>query len=300
MIDNIKQWFLSGRTWVLGLPYMWLLAFLILPFFIILKISFSEMALSIPPYVSIVSVQNFIVNLHINLNNYVTLFTDPFYISAYWHSLKIAFFSTLGCLIIGYPMAYCIARANIKYRSFLLMLVVLPSWTSFLLRVYAWMGILQETGYLNQLLMALHITDAPIQFLYTDFAIYLGIIYAYLPFMVLPLYVSISKIDWSLLKAAADLGARPWTAFWRITVPLTFTGILTGSLLVFIPVVGEFVIPDLLGGSGTHMIGRVLWQEFFNNRDWPLSAAIATLMLILLLVPIYIFTRVEKSNEGAR
>jgi putrescine transport system permease protein len=179
------------------------------------------------------------------------------------------------------------------------MLVILPSWTSFLLRVYAWMGILQETGYLNQLLLTLNIIDTPVKFLYTDFAIYLGIIYAYLPFMVLPLYVAISKIDWSLLKAAADLGARPWTAFWRITVPLTYSGILTGSLLVFIPVVGEFVIPDLLGGSGTHMIGRVLWQEFFNNRDWPLSAAIATLMLILLLLPIYIFTRVEKNNAGA-
>lgn len=296
MMAHIKQWFSSSRTWVLGIPYAWLLAFLILPFLMILKISFSEMALSLPPYLPLFTVQDFMVTLHVNLNNYGILFTDSFYISAYWNSLKIAFFSTLGCLLIGYPMAYCIARANVSYRSFLLMLVILPSWTSFLLRVYAWMGILQETGYLNQLLLTLNIIHTPIQFLYTDFAIYLGIIYAYLPFMVLPIYVSISKIDWSLLKAAADLGARPWTAFWRITVPLTFTGILTGSLLVFIPVVGEFVIPDLLGGSGTHMIGRVLWQEFFNNRDWPLSAAIATLMLVLLLLPIYLFTRVEKNN----
>ncbi|MFA6037756.1 MAG: ABC transporter permease subunit [Legionellales bacterium] len=298
MSARIKQWLFSGSTWILGIPYAWLLAFLIVPFLIILKLSFSEMALSLPPYLPLVTIQDFVVTLHVNLNNYQTLFLDPFYVSAYWNSLKIAFFSTLGCLLIGYPMAYCIARANPTYRSLLLMLVILPSWTSFLLRVYAWMGILQETGYLNQLLLALNIVDTPVKFLYTDFAIYLGIIYAYLPFMVLPIYVSISKIDWSLLKAAADLGARPWTAFWRITVPLTYTGILTGSLLVFIPVVGEFVIPDLLGGSGTHMIGRVLWQEFFNNRDWPLSAAIATLMLILLLLPIYIFTRVEKNNAG--
>ncbi len=299
MMTQIKDWLLSGRTWVLGIPYLWLILFLILPFLIILKISFSEMVLSLPPYAPLISLQDFMINLHINLNNYRILLLDPFYVSAYWNSLKIAFFSTMGCLLIGYPMAYCIARANVTYRSLLLMLVILPSWTSFLLRVYAWMGILQENGFLNLLLMKLNLINTPVQFLYTDFAIYVGIIYAYLPFMILPIYVSISKIDWSLLKAAADLGARPWTAFWRITVPLTMTGVLTGSLLVFIPVVGEFVIPDLLGGSGTHMIGRVLWQEFFNNRDWPLSAAIATLMLILLLLPIYIFTRVEKNNGGA-
>ncbi|HLF67605.1 MAG TPA: ABC transporter permease subunit, partial [Gammaproteobacteria bacterium] len=260
--------------------------------------SFSEMALGLPPFTPLFELSDAVITLNINLRNYLTLVSDPFYASAYWNSLKIAFFSTLGCLLIGYPMAYCIARAKPTLRSLLLALVILPSWTSFLLRVYAWMGILQETGYLNQLLMKLHIISAPIQFLYTDFAIYLGIIYGYLPFMVLPIFVSIAKMDWLLLKAASDLGARPWTAFWRITLPLTLPGILTGSLLVFIPAVGEFVIPDLLGGSGSNMIGRVLWQEFFNNRDWPLSAALATLMLLLLLLPIYIFTRAEK-NTGA-
>jgi putrescine transport system permease protein len=298
MITKLKQWLLAERTYVVGIPYLWLLLFLVLPCLIILKLSFSSMVLGLPPYAPLLELNDFMMTLHINLSNYHTLFIDPFYASAYWHSLKIAFFSTLGCLLIGYPMAYCIARANTLTRSLLLTLVILPSWTSFLLRVYAWMGILQDSGYLNQLLMKLHIISSPIQFLYTDFAIYLGIIYAYLPFMVLPIFVSIAKMDWQLLKAASDLGARPWKAFLRITLPLTMPGILTGSLLVFIPAVGEFVIPDLLGGSGSNMIGRVLWQEFFNNRDWPLSAALATLMLLLLLLPIYIFTRAEK-NTGA-
>lgn len=296
---RLKSFLLSGRTWVLGVPYAWLWLFLALPFLIIFKLSFSEVSFGLPPYEPLLKIQDLVVHVTVNLNNYATLFQDPFYVAAYLNSLKVAFFSTIGCLIIGYPMAYCIARAQGVWRHLLLTMVILPSWTSFLLRVYAWMGILQEQGVLNQLLLKLHLISAPVQFMYTDFAIYLGIIYAYLPFMVLPLYVSITKMDWQLLQAAADLGARPMTAFLRITLPLTFSGIVTGSSLVFIPAVGEFVIPDLLGGSSSKMIGRVLWQEFFSNRDWPVSAALAVIMLILLLIPIYLFSRHEqKRQEG--
>lgn len=297
-IKRIKTWLATGRTWVLGVPYLWLILFLVVPFVIIFKLSFSEMTIGMPPYTPFFTINDFIVNLHINFNNYFAVFFDGYYAAAYLNSLKVALISTLGCLLIGYPMAYCIARVEGSWRSLLLMLVVLPSWISFLLRVYAWMGILQDNGLVNQFLMYLGLIKEPIQFMYTSFAIYLGIIYAYLPFMVLPVYVSVSKMDWTLLNAAADLGARPWQAFRRITLPLTMGGIISGSLLVFIPAVGEFVIPDLLGGSSANMIGRVMWQEFFANRDWPLSAALATVMLLILLIPIYIFSRVEQKQQS--
>jgi putrescine transport system permease protein len=299
MIRKAINILLLGRTYVLGIPYLWLLIFLLLPMLIVFKLSFSEMKIGLPPYASLVSIQDFIVTLKINLGNYQFLFDDPFYASAYVNSLKVAAISTFICLLIGYPMAYCIARAPGQWRPILLTLVVLPSWTSFLLRIYAWMGILQETGYLNQFLLAIGVVQQPIQFLYTDFAVYLGIVYGYLPFMVLPLYVAITKMDWDLLKAAADLGAKPWKAFLRVTLPLTKTGIIIGCLLVFIPAVGEFVVPDLLGGSSSSMIGRVMWQEFFANRDWPLAAALALVMILMLMIPIYYFTRIEKRVEDA-
>lgn len=294
---RIKTWLLTAKTWILGIPYLWLSLFLVLPFLMVFKISFSEMAFGMPPYDPLMVINDFVVDFHINLNNYRTFFLDDFYVTSYLNSLKVAAFSTIGCLLIGYPMAYTIARCDTLMRSVLLTMVVLPSWTSFLLRVYAWMGILQENGTLNQFLMYIGLIDTPIQFLYTEFAIYLGLIYAYLPFMVLPLYVSLSKMDWSLLQAAADLGARPFKAFIRITLPMTMPSIITGSLLVFIPTVGEFVVPDLLGGSSSKMIGRVVWAEFFTNRDWPLAAALATVMLLILLIPIYYFTRVERKQE---
>lgn len=297
-LARTKKWLSTGRTWVLGIPYFWLMLFLVVPFVIIFKLSFSEMTIGMPPYTPFFTINDLIVNLHINFNNYFSVFFDGYYLAAYLNSLKVALISTLGCLLIGYPMAYCIARVEGTMRSLLLMLVVLPSWISFLLRVYAWMGILQDNGLINQFLMYIGVIDTPIQFMYTSFAIYLGIIYAYLPFMVLPVYVSVSKMDWTLLNAAADLGARPWQAFRRITLPLTMRGIISGSLLVFIPAVGEFVIPDLLGGSSSNMIGRVMWQEFFANRDWPLSAALATVMLLILLIPIYIFSRVEQKQQS--
>lgn len=294
---RIKEWLLTAKTWILGIPYLWLSLFLVLPFLMVFKISFSEMAFGMPPYDSLLTFNDYVLDVHINLNNYRTFFLDDFYVTSYLNSLKVAAFSTIGCLLIGYPMAYTIARSGTLMRSVLLTMVVLPSWTSFLLRVYAWMGILQENGTLNQFLMYIGLIQTPIQFLYTEFAIYLGLIYAYLPFMVLPLYVSLSKMDWLLLQAAADLGARPFKAFIRITLPMTMPSIITGSLLVFIPTVGEFVVPDLLGGSSSKMIGRVVWAEFFTNRDWPLAAALATVMLLILLIPIYYFTRVERKQE---
>lgn len=296
-IHAIKSWFVAPRTWVYGIPYVWLLVFLLLPMAIIFKLSFSEMVIGLPPYAPLFSFHDWVLNVHINLSNYYAVFMDGFYLSAYLNSVKIAFFATLGTLLLGYPMAYCIARADNGLRSLLLALVILPSWISFLLRVYSWMGILQDNGVLNQVLMFVGLIDEPVQFLYTEFAIYLGIIYGYLPFMVLPIYVSIAKMDWSLLEAASDLGARPLKAFMRVTLPLTLPGIITGSMLVFIPAVGEFVIPELLGGSSSNMIGRVMWQEFFSNRDWPLSAALATVMLVILLVPIYIFSRSERKQQ---
>lgn len=294
---RINQNWRKVRSFVLAIPYVWLLAFLLFPALIIFKLSFSAMALGLPPYEPLFTFADRIVNVHINLNNYYFLFTDSFYLSSLVNSVKMAAVATLFSVFLAYPMAYCIARVENGIRSFLLMLVVLPSWTSFLLRIYAWMGILQENGFLNQLLLKLGLISTPVQFMYTDFAVYLGIVYGYLPFMVLPIYVSLTKMDWTLLHAAADLGARPWQAFWRITLPLTLPGVLTGSLLVFIPAVGEFVIPDLLGGSSSKMIGRVVWQEFFSNRDWPLAAALATMILVILLIPIYIFTRQERKAE---
>jgi len=227
----------------------------------------------------------------LHLNNYTFLFTDPLYVSAYLYSLKVAAVSTLFCLLLGYPMAYVIARAAGTWRSVLLMLIVLPFWTSFLLRVYAWIGLLKHNGVINNILLYLGVIHQPLTMLQTDFAVYVGIVYSYLPFMILPLYANLEKHDAALLEAAADLGARPLTAFLRVTLPQSVPGILAGCLLVFIPAVGEYVVPSLLGRTDQLMIGRVLSDEFFENRDWPLASAVAILMLVLLVVPIMLFQR---------
>jgi len=281
----------SGRIILISIPFLWFVFFLFIPFAIVFKISFSEIATAIPPYTKLLSTINDTIQLTLSLGNYIFLFTDSLYATAYLNSIKIAFFSTLLCLLIGYPMAYAIARTESPTRNLLLMLVVLPSWTSFLIRVYAWIGILKNNGLLNNLLLSLGIINEPLQLLHTNFSVYLGIVYAYLPFMILPLYANLVKLDYSLLDAASDLGARPWKSFLTITLPLSLAGIISGSMLVFIPVVGEFVIPDLLGGPDTLMIGKVLWQEFFNNRDWPVASAVAVIMLLLLIVPILLFNR---------
>lgn len=289
-MKRLRQLF-PGRQLVVGIPFVWLLLFFLLPFAIVLKISFSEAAVAIPPYTEIFTYVDQQLKILANLNNYVFLGQDALYLSAYLGSLKIATVGTLLCLLIGYPMAYAIARASKEMQTVCLLLIMMPTWTAILIRVYAWMGILGNNGLLNGLLQGLGLIDEPLRILNTDLAVYIGVVYAYLPFMVLPLYANLVKHDPSLLEAAADLGAHPLASFWRITVPLSKNGIVAGCMLVFIPVVGEFVIPELLGGPETLMIGKVLWQEFFNNRDWPVAAALAVVMLAILLVPIILLNR---------
>nr|WP_115719552.1 ABC transporter permease subunit [Gallaecimonas mangrovi] len=289
----------KARSWVMNLPFFWLLLFFAVPFVIVLKISFSEAALAIPPYEPLLSWADDTLNIKINLGNFTWLASDSLYFAAYFSSLKIAFFSTLLCLLVGYPMAYAIAQAKPTAQPGLLLLVMLPSWTSFLIRIYAWIGILKNNGLLNNLLMWLGIIDQPLHILNTNIAVYIGIVYAYLPFMILPLYANLSRHDQSLIEASSDLGARSWTSFLTITLPLSKSGIIAGSMLVFIPVVGEFVIPELLGGPKTLMIGKVLWNEFFANRDWPVASALAVVMLALLCIPIALFNHYQSKELEA-
>ena len=284
----------AGRRLVAGIPILWLLLLFLIPFLIVFRISFSEVRLAIPPYTPLIAWHHGTPTLELHGSAYSFLFTDPLYVSSYLYSLKVAAVSTLCCLLIGYPMAYAIARARPATRSVLLMLIVLPFWTSFLLRVYAWIGLLKNNGVINNVLLYLGVIHQPLALLQTDFAVYVGIVYSYLPFMILPLYTNLEKHDATLLEAAADLGARPLRAFLAITLPQSLAGILAGSLLVFIPAVGEYVIPTLLGRTDQLMIGRVLSDEFFENRDWPVASAVAILALLLLVVPIMLFQRLER------
>jgi putrescine transport system permease protein len=288
-----------GRGWVVALPYVWLLLFFVIPFVIVLKISFSDIDLAIPPYKPLLEWgAKHALTIKLNFDNYAFLFTDSLYLHAFANSVKVAFISTVFCLLVGYPMAYGIARANPNTRNVLLLLVILPFWTSLLLRVYAWIGLLKANGVINNVLMSLGIINEPLTMLYTPFAMYVGIVYSYLPFVILPLYSNLEKMDWQLLEAAQDLGCRPWQAFYKITLPLSRNGILAGSMLVFIPATGEFVIPALLGGPNALMIGRVLWDEFFANRAWPVASAVAILMLILL-VPFMMWYQSVQARESA-
>lgn len=286
-----------GRL-VIIIPYVWLLFFFLVPFIIVFKISLSQTATAMPPYTPVLDFRDGISGFfagfgELNFDNYVWLTQDALYFNAYLSSVIIAAISTLLTLLVGYPIAYGMARAPATIRPTLLMLVILPFWTSFLIRVYAWIGILKPEGLLNQLLLSLHIINQPLIILNTYTAIFIGIVYSYLPFMVLPLYSSLEKMDYSLIEAAKDLGCPPTAAFWKITFPLSLPGVIAGCLLVFIPAVGEFVIPDLLGGSQTLMIGKTLWNEFFANRDWPVSSAVAVVLLLLLTVPIMLFQRAQ-------
>ncbi|MEM6617020.1 MAG: ABC transporter permease subunit [Pseudomonadota bacterium] len=288
-----------GKYLVLAVPYLWLLVFFLAPFFIVFKISFSQTAIAIPPYFPTFNLadgwQAFRENFsELSFENYLWLTEDDLYIRAYLSSLWIAFVSTAITLLVGFPIAYGMARAPSEWRPLLLMLVILPFWTSFLIRVYAWIGILKKEGLLNLVLTSLGLIDEPLTILNTNAAVYIGIVYSYLPFMVLPLYASLEKLDGSLLEAAEDLGCHPIKAFWLVTVPLAIPGIIAGCFLVFIPAVGEFVIPDLLGGSETLMIGRTLWVEFFSNRDWPVSSAVAVLLLLVLIIPIVLFQNFQQ------
>lgn len=288
-----------GRLLVVLPPYAWMILFFLLPFLFVLQISFSESIIASPPYAPLFEFDpdEGVVNIVLRLFNYQYLIEDSLYLKAYLNSIKIAFVSTLLCLLIGYPFALALARSPRHRQPFLLVAVMLPFWTSLLIRVYAWVGILRQDGVLNNLLLALGIVDEPMILLQTQFATYVGIVYAYLPFMILPLYAVLEKQDTTLLEAARDLGARPVVSFATVTLPLSLSGIVAGSMLVFIPVVGEFVIPTLLSGESTLMIGRVLWNEFFSNRDWPVASAVAIVMLIVLTIPIIIFQN-QQARQG--
>ncbi len=292
---NFFKSIFNGRNAVIAIPYIWLLLLFLLPFIYVLKISFAETIYARPPYSSLlIWGDSWLPSIKASFDNYLFLFSDSLYIKAYLSSLKIAFISTILTLIIGYSIAYSVARAPTRWRGILLMLVILPFWTSFLIRVYAWIGILKTEGLLNLALMSIGIIEKPLMIMNTDLAVYIGIIYSYLPFMILPLYANLEKMDMSLLEAAADLGCKPFKAFWTVTIPLSIPGIMAGCFLVFIPVMGEFVIPDLLGGSETLMIGKVLWTEFFYNRDWPVASAVAILLLAILVVPIMLYQRSQE------
>ncbi len=293
----LKYW--GGRRAVIAIPYVWLLLFFVVPFVIVFKISFSEYATAQPPYEPLIQkLADLSYAIKINLNNYAFLFTDDLYYAAYLYSLKVAAVSTFWCLLLGYPMAYAISRATPAQRNLYLMLIILPFWTSFLLRVYAWIGLLKTDGVINQVAGLFDL--GPFTMMNTNFAVYIGIVYSYLPFMILPLYTNLEKHDFTLIEAAQDLGARPIKAFFRITLPLSMPGVIAGCLLVFIPAVGEYVIPSMLGSSDQLMIGRVLTDEFFTNRDWPVASAVAIVMLVLLLLPIVWFQRFQSRELEAK
>ena len=288
------------RTVILFVPFFWLLLFFLAPFFIVLKISFAGTVIASPPFTSMIEwMDEGVMNIRIVTDNYAYLWEDDLYFNTYVNSLKISITSTILCLVIGYPMAYAIVRSNHTTKHILLMLIILPFWTSFLLRVYAWMGLLADQGTINNLLMALGFIDEPLRILYTETAVYIGIVYTYVPFMILPLYANMEKLDWTLLEAAADLGARPMTTFLTVTIPMTMPGIVAGSLLVFIPATGEYVIPDLLGGGNVLMIGRVLYNEFNANVDWPVASAVAIALLLLLVLPMMLYQYMQGKADAA-
>lgn len=299
--SHLSRWLPSGRHTVLGVPYLWLLLFFALPFLILLRISLTDMGNTFDPFAPMLTQTDGKWQATLKVENYLSVFRDighsddswepTIYLQSYWLSIRYAFFTTVLCLFIGYPFAYCIARSAPRMRNVLLMLVMLPFWTSFLLRVYAWKGILSDNGIINRALMALGITNEPVYMMYTDVSMLVGMVYVYLPFMVLPLYANLSKMDFRLLEAACDLGASPFKAFWLITVPTSKMGIAAGCMLVFIPCVGEFVIPSLLGGAENVMIGRVVWDEMFTNNNWPRACALAIIMIVTVIAPLLWFER---------
>ena len=297
----------SGRTAVIGVPYLWLLAFFLLPFLVVARISVSEM--DIATFKDLVVFKDGLLQFTLKFSGYQFIGQDPLYVDTYLRSVKYAAATTAVCLVLGYPFAYFMARARPGVQPALLMLVMLPFWTSFLLRVYAWKGLLSEGGWvemavvglgLDHLLLAAGLIESPGRLMHTPFSLVLGMSYTYLPFMVLPLYANLVKMDLRLLEAASDLGATAWSAFWRITVPLSKAGIIAGSMLVFIPCIGEYVIPELLGGPRTLMIGRVMWDEFFANNDWPMAASVAVVMILLIIVPLAIFNKYQAESQDGR
>ncbi len=290
-----------SRLLNIGLPYFWLGLFFLLPFVMVLRISLAEPTLAQPPYTVLWEwVEQGVLQIRLNLANFQLLREDDIYLAALLNSLWVALVGTVCCLLLGYPMAYAIATAPERRRILLLMLIILPFWTSFLIRVYAWIGLLNANGLLNTFLLWLGVIDEPLKILHTQMAVYIGVVYSYLPFMILPLYANLTRLDPTLLEAAADLGCRPFRAFLRVTLPLSMPGIVAGSMLVFIPVVGEFVIPDLLGSPGSLMVGKLMWTEFFANKDWPLASALAIVLLAILVVPFVLMQRLQQDDEGTR
>ncbi|HEY3596492.1 MAG TPA: ABC transporter permease subunit [Paraburkholderia sp.] len=297
----VRRFGLTGRSAVVAGPFIWLLLFFLVPFLLVVKISFADQQLGIPPYTDLTSFKDGVIHVALDLSHYAFLFADSLYFATYVNSVLVAAVTTLICLLIGYPMAYYIARSNPATRNILMMAVMLPFWTSFLIRVYAWIGILKNNGLLNNLLISTGLIHTPIELYHTNTGVYIGMVYSYLPFLVMPLYAHLVKMDLTLLEAAYDLGARPWKAFWQITLPLSKNGVIAGCMLVFIPAVGEYVIPELLGGANTLMIGRVMWNEFFDNADWPMASAVTCAMVLLLLVPMALFQHAQaKALEERR
>ncbi|MBI4274272.1 MAG: ABC transporter permease subunit [Rhizobiales bacterium] len=295
---------ISGGRLAIAIPYLWLLAFFLAPFLIVLRISLSQSVIAQPPYSPVFEIvagweglKAFVAAL--SFENYATLFSDSLYVSSYLKSLEVAVVATAMLLALGFPIAYAMAQAPRRLQAVLVVLVILPFWTAFLIRIYAWINILQREGLLNEMLLALGLVREPLAWLATDTAIYIGVVYSYLPFMVLPIYASLEKIDHNLLEAAADLGCPHWKAFWLVTLPLALPGVAAGALLCFIPIMGEFVIPDLLGGSQSLMIGQTLWTEFFGNKDWPIASAVAVVLLMLLVVPIAIYQHMQTRDPRA-
>ena len=287
LLDRLQE---RWKTIVVVVPFVWLLVFFLAPFFIVAKISLAELAISSPPFTAMTEwVDGTIVTIRLVFDNFIYIFEDPLYSKTYLNSIKIAAISTLLALLIGYPIAYGIVRSNAVTKQLLLFAIILPFWTSFLLRVYAWMGLLADQGTINNLLISFGFIETPIRMLYTEFAVYVGIVYTYLPFMILPLYANMEKLDATLNEAAADLGSGPINTFFKITLPLTMPGVIAGTLLVFIPATGEYVIPDLLGGGNVQMIGRQLYNEFARNIDWPVAAAVAIVLLLILVLPMAIY-----------
>ncbi|MDG2407034.1 MAG: ABC transporter permease subunit [Paracoccaceae bacterium] len=290
----------NWRLIIIAIPFTWLFLFFLAPFFIVAKISLAELAIASPPFTRMIEwADGGVLSIRLVFDNFAYILEDRLYFDTYVNSLKISITSTFFCLLFGYPIAYAIVRSSPVAKPILLFTIILPFWTSFLLRVYAWMGLLADQGTINNLLLTIGVIDEPIRMLYTEFAVYIGIVYTYMPFMILPLYANMEKLDGSLNEAAADLGSRPINTFFRITLPLTLPGIIAGCLLVFIPATGEYVIPDLLGGGNVQMIGRVLFNEFSRNSDWPVAAAVAIVLLVLLVLPIMVFQYFQgKATEG--
>ena len=285
---------------IIAVPFYWLLIFFLAPFVIVFKISVAESLIASPPFSPLFDIaQNGALSVHLVFDNYAYLWEDSLYIKTYVNSIRISTISTILCLLLGYPIAYAIVRSTPTTRFVLLMLIILPFWTSFLLRIYAWMGLLADQGTINNILIYFGLINRPIRLMYSEFAVHIGIVYSYLPFMILPLYANMEKLDHTIHEAAADLGARPFTTFFTVTLPLTTPGIMAGSLLVFIPATGEFVIPDLLGGGNVLMIGRVVYNEFNANHDWPVASAVAIVLLLVLVIPMMLYQRIQsKENNG--